>query len=570
MNPIGRLHSLKAWIPLLGWLPATTTASLGLDFIAGLSLAAFVIPESIAYATLAGVTPVSGLYCYLVAGVAYAAFGTSRQVAVGPTSSLAVVVAASIAALGGGDPARVAALAAAIALLVGIMSIVGRFLRLATVAYFISDTMLFGFKSGAALYIASTQLPKLFGLHGGSGNFFERVWYVVHSLPQTHVPTLLVGVTAVALFLWLEHRFPGRPTTLIVVALSIVVTKVFDLSGAGVAVVGELPSGLPALSLPDLHLGDLNALLPTAFACLVLAYAEGISTARSFAQKHGYEIDPDQELTALGVANVAAGLAQGFPVAGGMSQSAVNDMGGASSPAALLVTSLAVALTLLFLAGFFHDLPEPVLGAIVLMAAKHLVRIEDLRNLRKVSRGEYGIALLAFVGVLCFGILDGILLAAVGSLVRLIAIVSRPPIAVLGRDPATGLFFNRALRPGLTDAPGVLVLRVPERMIYFNADHIRRAILELVDGSTQRLLAVILDFSVVSAIDVTAGSSLRSLARALRLRGVVLALAGLRDELVQRLRAVGAEEELGQLEAHRTIEACLEALPTPTQKFHSA
>jgi len=570
MNPIGRLHSLKAWIPLLGWLPATTTASLGLDFIAGLSLAAFVIPESIAYATLAGVTPVSGLYCYLVAGVAYAAFGTSRQVAVGPTSSLAVVVAASIAALGGGDPARVAALAAAIALLVGIMSILGRFLRLATVAYFISDTMLFGFKSGAALYIASTQLPKLFGLHGGSGNFFERVWYVVHSLPQTHVPTLLVGVTAVALFLWLEHRFPGRPTTLIVVALSIAVTKVFDLSGAGVAVVGELPSGLPALSLPDLHLDDLNALLPTAFACLVLAYAEGISTARSFAQKHGYEIDPDQELTALGVANVAAGLAQGFPVAGGMSQSAVNDMGGASSPAALLVTSLAVALTLLFLAGFFHDLPEPVLGAIVLMAAKHLVRIEDLRNLRKVSRGEYGIALLAFAGVLCFGILDGILLAAVGSLVRLIAIVSRPPIAVLGRDPATGLFFNRALRPGLTDAPGVLVLRVPERMIYFNADHIRRAILELVDGSTQRLLAVILDFSVVSAIDVTASSSLRSLARALRLRGVVLALAGLRDELVQRLRAVGAEEELGQLEAHRTIEDCLEALPRPTQNFHRA
>jgi len=568
MNPTGRLSGLKAWIPLLSWLPATTRASLGLDLIAGLSLAAFVIPESIAYATLAGVTPVSGLYCYLVAGVAYAVFGTCRQAAVGPTSALAVVVAASIAVLGGGDPARVSALAAAIALLVGIMSVVGRFLRLATVAYFISDTMLFGFKSGAALYIASTQLPKLFGLHGGSGNFFERIWYVAHSLPETHVPTLIFGVTAVALFLWLEHRFPERPTTLIVVALSIAVTAIFGLANAGVAVVGELPRGLPALSLPELRLDDLNALLPTAFACLVLAYAEGISTARSFAQKHGYEIDPDQEMTALGVANLAAGVAQGFPVAAGMSQSAVNDMGGASSPAALLVTSLAVALTLLFLAGFFHDLPEPVLGAIVLMAAKHLVRIEELRNLRHVSHGEYGIALLALLGVLCFGILDGILLAAVGSLVRLIAIASRPPIAVLGRDPATGLFLNRALRPGLTGVPGVLVLRVPGRLIYFNADNFRRAILDLVDESPQAISTVILDFSVVSAIDVTAGSSVRSLARTLRRRGVSIAIAGMRDELVQRLRAVGAEEELGPLEAHRTIEACLDALPAPTQDFH--
>ena len=561
MNADGRLRSLAAWIPVLRWLPGSTRASLRVDAVAGLSLAAFAIPESMAYATLAEVPPVSGLYCYLVAGVAYAVFGTCRQLAVGPTSALAIVVAASIAVLGGGDPARVAALAAAIALLLGLMSIAGRFIGLAAVAYFISDTMLFGFKSGAALYIASTQLPKLFGIHGVSGNFFDRVWHVAQSLPQTHLPSLVFGGIAIALFLWLERRFPGRPTTLIVVIISIAVTAAFRLAGTGIAVVGELPDGLPAIGLPALRLADLQALVPTAFACLVLAYAEGISSARSFAQKHGYEIDPEQELTALGAANLAAGLAHGFPVAGGMSQSAVNDMGGATSPASLLVTSLAVALTLLFFASFFHDLPEPVLGAIVLMAAKHLVRLEDLRELRAVSRGEFWISLLAFAGVLGFGILDGILLAAIGSLVRLIASISRPAIAVLGRDPASGLFLNRALRPGLAGIPGVLVLRTPGRWVYFNADHIRRTILGLVDESPEKVASVILDFSMVSSIDVTASSALRALARALSRRGVAIALSSMRDDVAARLRAVGAEEDLGPLRPHRTIEACLTEVP---------
>ena len=550
-------RSIAAWVPALSWLRDCTLGSLRLDAVAGLSLAAFAIPESIAYATLAEVPPVSGLYCYLVAGVAYALFGTSRQVAVGPTSALAVVVAASVAALGGGDPAHVVAIASAIALLMGLMSIVGRFVGLANVAYFISDTLLFGFKSGAALYIASTQLPKLFGIHGVSGNFFDRIWHVATSLPQTHLPSLLFGVSAIALFLWLERRFPGRPTTLIVVAASIAVTTVFHLADSGIAVVGELPKGLPAIGVPSILIDDIQALVPTAFACFVLAYAEGISTARSFAQKHGYEIDPEQELIALGAANVAAGLAHGFPVAGGMSQTAVNDMGGASSPAALVVTSLAVALTLLFFAGFFHNLPEPILGAIVLMAAKHLVRIEDLRQLRTVSRGEFRVSLLALVGVLCFGILNGILLAAVGSLVMLIAMISRPAIAVLGRDPATGRFLNRAQQAGTAEIPGVLVLRTPGRWVYFNADHIRRTILDLVAKSPEKVSAVILDFSMVSTVDVTAATALRVLARTLRARGVAIALAEMRDELTANLKAFGGEEDLGTLVPHRAIETCV-------------
>ena len=365
------LRSIAAYVPAAAWLRSYRTKNFTVDLVAGLSLAAFVIPESLAYASLAGLPPVTGLYCYLVAGIAYALFGSSRQLAVGPTSSLAIVVAAGVASVTG-DPSHFIALASAIALLVGLVAIGGRYLGLANAAYFISDPVLAGFKTGAALYIASTQLPKLFGVEGGAGNFFERVAHVAAVLPETHIASLIVGVAAIALFITCDRLFPGRPTTLVVVIAAIAVTSAFHLDKIGIKIVGALPHGLPPLGPPAIAAAEISALIPLALACFVLAYGEAISVARSFAQKHGYDIDPEQELTALGAANIATGLAHGFPVAGGMSQSAVNDMGGASSPFALVVTSIAIALTLLFFAGFFHNLPEPVLGAIVLMAPENV------------------------------------------------------------------------------------------------------------------------------------------------------------------------------------------------------
>jgi len=315
------------WVPALRWMPMYSARRLALDLMAGLSLAAFVIPESLAYASLAQLPPVTGLYCYLVAGIVYALLGTSRQIAVGPTSALAIVIASGVAAMGGEDPARAVALASAVALMVGIICVAGRFVGLANAAYFISDPVLIGFKTGAALYIASTQLPKLFGVEGVTGNFFERVSHVVVSLPQTHVASLLFGLAAIVLFMAFERLLPGRPTTLIVVVAAIAVMTVFGLSEIGIKIVGNLPSGLPEISLPNIHASDISALIPVALACFVLAYGETISVARSFAQKYGYDINPEQELTALGAANIATGMAHGFAVAGGMSQTAVNDMG---------------------------------------------------------------------------------------------------------------------------------------------------------------------------------------------------------------------------------------------------
>jgi high affinity sulfate transporter 1 len=546
-----------SWVPASRWIRSYTGTSFRLDLIAGLSLAAFVIPESLAYASLAQLPPVTGLYCYLVAGIAYALFGTSRQLAVGPTSSLAIVIATSVAAMASDDPARAIALASSVALIVGVVSIAGRFVGLANAAYFISDPVLVGFKTGAALYIASTQLPKLFGLEGVSGNFFERVGHVIISLPETHVPSLVMGLAAIALFVMFERALPGRPTTLVVVVAAVAVMTIFRLGDIGIKIVGDLPVGLPDISFPQIHASDIAELIPVALACFMLAYGEAISVARSFAQKHGYEIDPEQELTALGVANVATGLAHGFPVAGGMSQTAVNDMGGATSPMALLVTSGAIALTLLFFAKFFHDLPEPVLGAIVLMAASHLVRLEDLRRLRAASRAEFRVALLAFAGVLLFGLLDGLLLAAFGSLIMLIAYASRPAVVVLGREPGTGRFVNRARYPGAGDTPGALVVRSAGGWFYFNAEHIRRHIIDMLDNASPGIRTVVLDCSIVPSIDITAGTILRTLARTLKARDIAIELAELRDDVVENLKGAGAEDDLGPIVAHRTIEDCL-------------
>ncbi len=559
MDYKGFLGSKVGWVPALRWIPAYSTRRFGLDLIAGLSLAAFVIPESLAYASLAQLPPVTGLYCYLVAGIVYALFGTSGQLAVGPTSALAIVLASSVAAMGGDDPSRAVAIGSAVALMVGMICVAGRFVGLANAAYFISDPVLIGFKTGAALYIASTQLPKLFGLEGATGNFFSRVAHVAVSLPETHVPSLLFGLVAIALFMAFERVFPGRPTTLIVVIVAVAMMTVFGLSESGIKIVGDLPSGLPGISVPTINASDISALIPVALACFVLAYGEAMSVARSFAQKYDYEINPEQELMALGAANIATGMAHGFPVAGGMSQTAVNDMGGATSPVALIVTSGAIALTLLFFASFFHNLPEPVLGAIVLMAASHLVRFEELRRLLIQSRAEFWTSMVACVGVLFFGLLNGLLLAAVGSLVMLIAQTSRPMVVVLGRERSTGHFVSRARNPDASDTPGALVVRSASTWLYFNAEHIRRQIVDMVDGTPAGIRTVVLDFSSVPAIDITAGTILRGLVRTLKDRGIRIELAELHDEVVETLKIIDAEHDLGPVVAHRTIEDCLAA-----------
>lgn len=543
---------------LFGWARRYQMGNLKQDIPAGLALAAFTIPESLAYASLAGLPPVAGLYCYLVAGPGYALFGASGQLAVGPTSALSVLFPTGLSALAAGDLSRYAALAAATAIVFGLICVAGRLLRASQTAYFISDTILLGFKTGAALYIASTQLPKLFGLPGGTGNFLPRLLQLWRELPATHGPSLAMGIAAVVLFLVLEKLMPRRPTTLFVVGAAIIATNLLGLHKLGIAIVGDIPQGLPHFGIPAIKPEDLTELVPLAFACFLLGFVETSSVARSFAQEHGTEIDTDRELLALGAANLAAGVSQGYAVSGGMSQTAVNAMGGAVSPLALLVNSAAILLVLLFFTGVFKYLPEPVLAAIVLMAAKHLVRFRQIGNLRQVAFAEWIIALVAFFGVLLAGVLNGVLIAAAASLMLTIARLTQPEIATLGFDAESGSFVNLSNRPSATTAPGALILRTAHPWVYFNVENIRRGILDRVAAS-QGLRLVVLDFSPITSIDATAAAALSSIRRRLAASGIALEIANLRDEVDQRLKLLAPEDGQVEYRVHLGIREALAA-----------
>jgi high affinity sulfate transporter 1 len=509
------------------------------------TLAAYAIPVSLAYATLAGLPPQYGIYCYLAGGLLYALFGTSRQLAVGPTSAISMLIGATVAGMAGDDPARWAGIAALTALVVAGMSVLAWALRLSSLVDFISETILLGFKAGAALTIAMTQLPKLFGVKGGGEHFFERIAVLAGQLPDTNVAVLAFGLAALALLLAGEKFLPGRPIALAVVALAIVALSVTPLGGLGFSIVGEVPSGLPELRAPELRLRDVDGVIPLAFACLLLAYVEGVSAARTLAQKNGYAIDPRQELLGLGAANLATAFAQGYPVAGGLSQSSVNDKAGAQTPLALVFASITIALCLLYLTGLLRNLPNVVLAAIVLVAVKGLINIAELRHLWRVSRFEFGVAMVAFAGVLVLGILKGVMLAAVVSLLLLIRRASRPHVAFLGRIPGFRGLSDMARNPGNAPVAGAIVFRVESALLYFNVEHVHEAVWSKVRASPAAVRLVVCDLSVTPNVDLAGARMLAKLHAGLASAGIALRMAGAHAAVRDILRAEGLEERAG-------------------------
>ncbi len=442
------MRGWRAVFPPAQWLAAYRPQWLAHDAIAGVTLAAYGIPVSLAYASLAGLPPQYGIYCYLVGGLFYALFGSSRQLAIGPTSAISLLVGVTVADMVGGDTVRWASIAALTALLVGGMCVLAWLLRLGSLVNFISETILLGFKAGAALTIALTQLPKLFGVKGGGENFFERVVVLAGQIPDTNLAVLAFGLAAIAVLLLGEKFLPGRPVALFVVVISIVLLSVTQLSGLGFKVVGALPQGLPEFRLPGLRVRDVDGVIPLAFACLLLSHVESVSAARALPQAHGDEIDPRQELLGLGAANLAAGLFQAYPVAGGLSQSSVNDKAGAKTPLALVFASITIGLCLMYLTGLLGNLPNVVLAAIVLVAVKGLIDIRELRHLWRVSRYEFCVAMVAFAAVLVLGILNGVIVAVLVSMLLLIRRAAYPHVAFLGRIPGTRIYSDIERHPG--------------------------------------------------------------------------------------------------------------------------
>lgn len=547
----------RSILPPLEWLPKYQVRWLSLDVVAGITLAAYAVPVSMAYATLAGVPPQYGIYCFLIGGLFYAVFGTCRQLAIGPTSAIAMLVGVTVAGMAGGDAARWAAIAELAALTVAAFAFLAWILRLSGLVNFISETILIGFKAGAALSIATTQLPKLFGVKGGGDHFIERVWTLAGQLGQTNLTVLAIGLAAIILLLLGEKFLPHRPIALLVVAFSIALMSVTSLSDRGVAIVGIVPAGLPPLSMPSLRWSDVDGILPLAGACFLLSYIESISAARTLAAIHDEEINPRQELLALAAANAAVAFGQGFPVAGGLSQSAVNDKAGAKTPLSLLFASVALAICLLFLTELLRNLPTVVLAAIVLVAVRGLIDVKALKHLWQVSRSEFNISMVALVGVLLLGILQGVLVAAVASLLMLIAGTARPHVAFLGRIPGTRRYSDIERHPDNEALPGTVIFRVEAALLYFNVDHVRRLVDDKI-RATSDLRLVVCDLSDSPLVDVAGARMLSELCREVERRGAKLRVVEAHFHNRDLLRAVGLEQQIGHVDRRMSVDQAVE------------
>lgn len=545
---------LRSALPVLDWAPKYKMQYLRPDFAAGLTLAAFAIPVSLAYASLAGLPGEAGLYSCLLGGMAYAAFGTSRQMAVGPTSAISILVGVSLGGMASGDTDRQIQLAMATTVIVAVIGALAWLFRMGNIVNFISETVLCGFKVGAGLVIISTQLPKLFGVKAVGGNFFSRIVQVAEHLAETNLPTLAIGAGALALLILGEWLLPRRPIAVFVMVLSIAIMSVMPMAGLGVKTIGSIPAGLPHLRWPRVAWHEMDDLFALALGCFLLAYVEGISVARAFALKHRYEINADQELLALGLVNLASGLARGYPVAGGMSQTAVNEKAGAKTPLALVFASVSIGAVLLFLTGFMKSLPEPVLAAVVFMAVWGLIQPTELKHIRRVSKLEFRVAMVATLGVLLFGILKGVLLAAVLSILLLLRRASRPRVLLLGRTPGSDRFVDVLRYKEHELIPGVLVLRIESGLFYFNVQNVKAEILGQAEADSG-LRLVILDLSTSANIDLAGGRMLGDLQRELAARGAKLKLAEVHGDVRDLLRAEGLQELVEGIERRLGVAA---------------
>jgi len=547
------------FFPPAEWVAAYHAGWFRHDVIAGVTLAAYAIPVSLAYAALAGLPPQVGVYGYMLGGIGYALLGSSRQLAVGPTSAISLMIAGTVGALAAGDAVRYAQIASIAALAVAALCLIAWIFRLSMLVRLISDSILVGFKAGAGMTIIMTQLPSLFGVAGGGRNFFDRLVTLVGQLSGIHWIVLTIGLVAILLLLLGERLLPGRPIGLAVVILSIAVATLFGLPALGIPVTGEIPKGLPSFTLPSFGLLEFDELFPLAAGVLLLAYVEGVSAARSFAAKHGYPLDVRQEFLGLGAANLAVTLGHGYPVAGGLSQSAVNDQAGAKTPLALVICSITLALCLLFLTGLLTNLPKAVLAAIVFTAVYKLVDVAALLRMWRISRIDFYAAMIALVSVLLLGILQGILLATLASIFLLLARASQPNVAFLGRVPGTGRYADSAWNPDVEPLEGVIAFRPEASLLYINAETVLDTVLAKVDATPHTRL-VVCGLSSSPFIDLAGAKMLRDLCGELSARDIAFQIVGARGQVREVLQADGLAEKTDSANWTRRMDSLLSDL----------
>jgi high affinity sulfate transporter 1 len=543
------MPSDKTWsetaFPAITWLRAYDRTWLRGDVLAGVTLAAYLLPAALGDASLANLPPEAGLYACLLGGLVFWIFCGSRYTVASVTSAISLVIGSSLGEITGGNSTRFGALAAGTALLVSLIAFVAWFAKAGVLVHFISESVMTGFKCGVALFLASTQLPKLFGFHGGHGSFWGNTGFFFKHLNETNMASLLVGSIALALLILGKIFLKHKPFALFVVIGGIIAASALSLDTHGVKLIGAVPQGVPPLKIPVLYWRDLNDLLPLALACFLLGAVETAAIGRMFAAKHGGRFDANQESLALAASNLFAGLGGGFPVSGGTSQSLVNEEGGAKTPLSTALAAVFILVVVLFFSHLLSALPQPVLAAVVLVAIAGLLNLSGLKELWLNDRSEFVVAITAFAGVLTFGLLRGVMLGALISLVQLVRVSSRPHVALLGRIPGTRRFSDRDRHEDNELIPNVMIFRPESALIYFNIDNVCDAILSRVRVATRPPKLVIIDLSAASFVDMQSAHALAGVAAELAAKGIHFHAVEERSSVRDRLRREGVDEKLG-------------------------
>jgi high affinity sulfate transporter 1 len=554
-------------LPVLDWLRSYDRNWLRGDVVAGITLAAYLLPAGLGDASLANLPPQAGLYACLFGGLVFWLFCSSRHTAITVTSAISLLVGASLGEIAGGDTTRFSALAAGTALLVALITFIAWLVKAGSIVNFISESVMVGFKCGVALFLASTQVPKLFGVHGAHGNFWENSGTFLTHLADTNPASLTIGGIALAVLVLGKMFLANKPVALFVVVGGIVASGWLGLEARGVHLLGNVPQGLPAFGLPAIHWADLNDLLPLAFACFLLGAVETAAIGRTFAAKHGGRLDANQEFLALAASNLAAGLGRGFPVSGGMSQSLVNEGGGARTPLSGAFAAGIMLVVVLFFSHLLAGLPQPVLAAIVLVAVTGLFKLSTLKQLLHTNRTEFIVAVCALVGVLSSGLLRGVLIGAIISLVLLIRSASRPHVAFLGRIPGTRRFSDCERHPDNELIPGVLIARPESGLVYFNMDHVHDTILDRVRAEPTPPTLVVLDLSAAPLVDMHGAHMLAELAEELTADGVRVQAVEARSSVRERLRSAGVDAPLGAVNRFTSVADVIDDVDVSRRNF---
>jgi high affinity sulfate transporter 1 len=516
-----------------------------------------------AFGQLAGLPAIVGIYASLLALVAYALFGSSRHLVVGPDTTTAALVAVSITPLASGNLARYAALAAALGLLVGVLCVAAGIARCGFVANFLSKPILLGYMNGLALSVIASQLGTVLGLHIHAHAFFEQLREVVVGLPSLNWASLGISSTVVALILLLKRYAPRIPGALVAVLWATLVVALFHLERYGVTIVGPLPVGLPSLALPIVTLGDLGSLLPAAAGMVLVCFCDTILTARAFASRNGYVVDANRELIGLGMSNVAAGISQGFPVSASGSRTAINETAGGQTQMVSIVASLGLVLTLLSLVSLLSTFPIAALGAILITAALSLIDVSSLRYLYRVRKQDLGIAVVTLVGVLTTGLLEGILFAIVVSFVLLLTRAVRPHDAILGQVKGLDGFHDIGDYPGSKTLDGLVVYRFDAPLFFANAEFFAKRVRALIAESRPPVKWFILDAEAITDLDTTAASTLEAVVSELVAQGIVVALARAKQRLRSQLDRTGLTGRIGQ-------DRCFPSIRTAVAAFQNS